>query len=145
VKIKEAIDRIDRLKHNTYNRADKIAWLSMLDDTVKRLIIDNHEGWEDVTFNGYDANTNLDTKLLVPSPFDDMYIKWLEAQIDYANGEYDRYNNAMAMYNTLYNNYSNYYRRNNMPRGVNYTFFGNSNQSASQPAKAIIDVTIKEV
>lgn len=144
MKIKEAIDRIDRLKHNTYSRADKIAWLSMLDDTVKRLIIDTHEGWEDITFSGYDVNTDMDTKLLVPSPFDDMYIKWLEAQIDYANGEFDRYNNAMAMYNTLYNNYSNYYRRNNMPRAVNFSFFGGT-PAASQPAKNIIDVTIKEV
>lgn len=123
MKIIEAITQIDGLKHNTYSEAEKIGWLSRLDGMVKRLIIDAHEGGEDVTYTGYDVNTDLQTEMLVPSPFDEMYIRWLEAQIDYANGEYDKYNNSVLMYQTVYDGYANYYRRNHMPKGRKIKFF----------------------
>ena len=122
MKIIEAINRIDSLKHNTYTQNDKVAWLSRLDSMVKRLIIDTHEGGENITFTGYDDRTDPETELLVPAPFDEMYLRWLEAQIDYHNGEYDKYNNAVLMYQTAYDGYANYYNRNHMPIGkaINY-------------------------
>ena len=123
MKIKDAINQIDGQKHNTYSQAEKISWLSRLDSMVKRLIIDTHEGGEDITFTGYDENTDLETELLVPAPFDEMYIRWLEAQIDYTNGEYDKYNNSILMYQSAYDGYANYYNRNNMPKGKKIKFF----------------------
>ena len=123
MKIVEAISRIDGLKHNTYTQGEKIAWLSRLDSMVKRLIIDTHEGGEDVVFTGYNENTDVYTELLVPEPFDEMYLRWLEARIDYANGEYDKYNNAILMYQTAYDGYANYYGRNHMPKGKKIKFF----------------------
>ena len=109
MKIIEAISRLDALKFNTYTQSDKVDWLSRLDSMVKNLIIDTHEGAEAVTFTGYDDSTSLDTVLLVPSPFDEMYLRWLEAQIDYHNGEYDKYNNAIIMFNTTFEAYKSYY------------------------------------
>ena len=44
MKIIEAINRIDSLKHNTYTQGDKVAWLSELEWDVKKNIIDTHEG-----------------------------------------------------------------------------------------------------
>ena len=123
MKIVEAISRIDGLKHNTYTQGEKIAWLSRLDSMVKRLIIDTHEGGEDVIFTGYDENTDINTELLVPEPFDEMYLRWLEAQMDYANGEYDKYNNSILMYQTAYDGYANYYNRNHMPKGKKIRFY----------------------
>ena len=123
MKIIEAIDTIDHQKHNTYSEKEKIGWLSRLDSMVKRLIIDTHEGGEEITFTGYDENTDLETELLVPAPFDEMYIRWLEAQIDYTNGEYDKYNNSILMYQSAYDGYANYYNRNNMPKGKKIKFF----------------------
>lgn len=123
MKIIEALDRIDSLKHNTYSQADKIAWLSRLDSMVKRLIIDTHEGGEEVTFEGYRPDTDLETEMLVPAPFDEMYLRWLEAQIDYANGEYGKYNNSILMYQTAYDGYQNYYNRNHLPRTRAFKYF----------------------
>lgn len=119
----EAINRIDSLKPNSYTQEDKIAWLSTLDGNIKKEIIDTHEGAEGVIFNGYDADTALDTALLIPAPYDDVYIKWLEAQIDYANGETNRYANSMIMYNTALSAFTRYYNRNNMPKGHQFKFF----------------------
>lgn len=110
----EAINKIDALKYNTYSLADKVDWLSRLDWMVKRQIIDTHEGGDGVSFAGYDENTDLHTVLLVPAPFDEVYIRWLEAQIDYANGETDKFNASIIMYNTAYDAYENYYNRSHM-------------------------------
>ena len=123
MKIIEAIDQIDAQKHNTYSYREKVSWLNRLDGMVKRLIIDTHEGGEDIVFEGYTENTDPRTELLVPSPFDEIYIRWLETQIDYANGEYDHYNNSVAMYQTAYDGYRNWYNRNHMPKGGKIKYF----------------------
>ncbi len=123
MKIIEAINRIDSLKHNTYSQSDKVAWLSELDWDVKRNIIDGHEGDEDVIFTGYDDLTDLQTELLMPAPYDKAYLHWLEAQIDYYNGEYDKYNNAIEMFNTAFNAYQNYYNRTQKPKGQKIKYF----------------------
>ena len=111
----EAISKIDSLKYNTYSQEDKVDWLSRLDWMVKRQIIDTHEGAEAVSFTGYDENTDLHTVLLIPAPFDEVYLRWLEAQIDYANGETDKFNASIIMYNTAYEAFEDYYNRNHMP------------------------------
>lgn len=121
--ISEALTRANAVKPNTYSDVDKIRWLSTLDGFIKEHIIDTHEGGEGVVFNGYDENTDLATELLIPAPHDHIYVHWLEAQIDYANDEYDRYENTMGMYNTAYDNFKNYYNRTHMPKGKKFKYF----------------------
>lgn len=119
----EAINKIDDLKHNTYSQEDKVGWLSRLDSMVKRLLIDTHEGGEGVSFTGYTADTDPDTELLIPEPFDEAYLRFMEMQIDYTNGEYAKYNNSAEMFNKSWNAYQNYYNRTHMPKGQRMTFF----------------------
>lgn len=119
----EAINRIDALKPNNYSQDDKVGWLSKLDGIIKEQIIDTHEDAAVTEFKGYDNDTNLSAELLVPSPYDDIYIRWIEAQIDYNNGEYSKYNNAMAMYNTSYSEYEKHYNRSHMPKGNKLKYF----------------------
>ena len=119
----EAINYIDVLKPNTYSQTEKVRWLSRLDGRVKKEIIDTHEGGEDVVFSEYTDETPLDTVLLIPHPYDEIYALWLEAQFDYANAEYARYNNSISMFNTSYAAFENYYNRNHMPKGQCFKFF----------------------
>ena len=121
--ILEAINRVDSTKPNSYTQVEKVDWLSTLDGIIKNEIIDTHEGGEDVVFAGYDADTSLDTELLVPAPYDDIYIRWLEARIDYANGEFGKYNNSLTAYNDAYSLYAKYYNRKHMPKGNKFKFF----------------------
>ena len=121
--IVEAIEQIDNLKHNTYGQGEKILWLNRVDHMVKTQIIDTHEGSEEVYFYGYDEDTDMETEMLVPAPFDELYLRWLEMQIDYANGEYSKYNNSAEMFNTAYKAYSNHYNRTHMPKGKPMKFF----------------------
>ena len=119
----EAINRIDIMKPNTYEQSEKVKWLSTIDGIIKTEIIDTHEGAEKVTFKGYDDNTALTTELLVPAPYDDIYLRWLDAQIDYANGEYARYNNDVQAYNDAYAAFEKHYNRTHMPKGKKFKFF----------------------
>ena len=122
--ILEALSRVDALKFNTYTASEKVAWLSNLDSAVKNLIIDNHEGGEAISFTGYDENTEMNTVLLVPAPFDEIYLRWMESQINYHNGELEKYNASIIMYNTAFDAYANFYKRNHMPRsrGTRFIF-----------------------
>ena len=122
MKISQAIERLDSLIFNTYSQLDKVKWLSNLDGMVKTHIIDTHEGSEGVHFTGYDDSTDLETELLVAAPHDEMYLRWMEAQIHYHNGEYDKYNNAIIMFNTDYEAYQAYYTRNHLPVSRNRRF-----------------------
>lgn len=119
----EAITRIDALKPNRYSQSEKVKWLSSLDGIIKREIIDTHEGADTVVFDGYNDTTNLDTELLVPAPYDDIYTHYLETQMDYANAEYAKYNNSLARYNTAYSSFERYYNRTHMPIGRNFKYF----------------------
>ena len=120
--IMEAINLLDAIKPNSYKQTEKIRWLATLDGIVKEEIIDTHEGGEAVTFEGYNENS-LMQELLVPHPYDDIYIKWLEAQIDYANGEYNKYNNSITVYNKALADFERYYNRTHMPIGQKFKYF----------------------
>ena len=114
----EAINEIDSVKPNDYTQTEKIKWLSNLDSMIKKEVIDTHEGSEDISFDGYTDQTPIETILLVESPYDTMYIAWLESKIDYHNSEYTRYNNSITNFNDLYTEYVRYYNRTHMPKAV---------------------------
>lgn len=121
--IVEAITKIDELKPNQYTQPTKIAWLSSLDAQIKAEIIDTHEGADGQPFKEYTDNTDIDTVLLVPTPYEDLYIAWLEAKIDYTNGEYTKYNNSITLFNDRYAAFERYYNRTHMPLGTKFKYF----------------------
>lgn len=47
-------------------------------------------------------------ELTAPYPYDKLYTQYLMAQIDYANGEYSKYQNTMQMFNACYTEYVHY-------------------------------------
>lgn len=121
--IMDALYRIDELKPNVFSQEEKIKWLSSLDGVIKSDIIDTHEGGEGIVFLGYKEDVDLKTVLLVPHPYDDIYIRWLETQIDYSNGEYGKYNNSVVAFNDAFSLYRKYYNRTHMPKGNKFTNF----------------------
>ena len=121
--IMDALYRIDELKPNSYSQSEKIKWLSSLDGVIKSEIIDTHEDGEDKVFSGYNEDSDISTELLVPAPYDDIYLRWLEAWIDYANGEIAKYNNSLTAYNDVYDLYQRHYNRTHMPKGKKFKFF----------------------
>ena len=119
--VSQAIARIDRLKPNSFAYPDKLIWLSQLDGTVKKEIIDTHEGGEKTSFTPYDERE--DRELLIPAPYDETYIHYLSAQIDYFNGEYERFNNANSMFESTFSAFRNAYNREHPAKSGGRNYF----------------------
>lgn len=112
----EAITQADETNKNAYSRKQKLVWLSRAEALVRHEVIDAHEGGEYVYFWGCDENPDLDTVLIMPKPYDECYIHYLQAQVYYANEEIDRYNRAMAMFSALFDSFRSYYKKNHTPK-----------------------------
>lgn len=118
--IQSAIDRADEMKPNMMSRKLKIAALSELDGLIHREIILKHEHAEEQeTFTGYDESTDPGTELIAPWPYDEMYAYWLMSRIDDQNLEYDKYENDRLKFNTAYDMFHDWWRRNHMPLSRN--------------------------
>lgn len=61
--------------------------------------------YEDMSQFEYTYASDKDTELLVVFPHTDIYIYWLSAKIDEANGEYNKYQNTMDSYNAAYGDF----------------------------------------
>lgn len=108
--INEAIARVDDLRDNTVATDIKIAWLQMVDQQVYLEIIKGREGAEAMTIPDYRDN-NGGRVLLVPPPYDMLYVYRLEAEICYKSEEIDRQANALTRYNELMDAFAKHYAR----------------------------------
>ena len=66
---------------------------------------------EDMRSLEYTWERDADSEVLVSFPHDNIYDHWLCAQIDQANGEYDKYNNDMEMFNSCLDEFSAWFAR----------------------------------
>jgi len=118
----EALTAIKSMKPNQYDDGTLTRWLAELDARIYEDVIVTHEEGKvykppptgDILLN------DMDISLLVPFPHDDLYIKWLGAQIDFHNGEFERYNNGMVMYNASLQAFADSVNRAYMPKQENF-------------------------
>ena len=88
MRIREAIEMIDRLMPNQYGEEEKVHWLGELDGIADREVFRAHEREEDMgEFTGYPPGVDLDTILMIPFPYEDIYRWNLEMKICDANGK----------------------------------------------------------
>lgn len=119
--IADAIRRVDiSRKGNAYSDGDKIEWLSTIDGIIKREIVDTHHGGHHIHFHGYDRDTDVDTELIAVEPYTDLYLYYLEAQIDMHDGETVKYSNDMVRFNNAYQQYTNWYNRKHMSNAPHF-------------------------
>lgn len=107
----KVIEIVDRLRPNTYDEEDKLRWINELDGQVQRLV------FQEEKIKQYAYPDDMDTELLIPAPFDNVYVHYITAQIDYNNTEYDNYNNSVLMYETQFNEYKKDYIRKHRAKG----------------------------
>jgi hypothetical protein len=114
--INDAITEVDTIKPNQYPDELKVRWLSVLEGKIIDEIILTHQLAEVVEFNGYSID-DMETELIVPDTYADVYIYYLMAMIDSTNNEGLRYQSSMQQFNSAWQDFANYYNRNNMPIG----------------------------
>ncbi len=102
MKVKDAIDYANEMKPNAFSTKTLLGWLNALEGRIaadvfllSKVEIDQLQLTEE----------DMGTTLLVDPPHDDIYPLWLQAKIDEANGEYDKYQNSMQIYNEHYGNF----------------------------------------
>ena len=116
--ILEAVTRADQIRPNELDAAVKLRWLSTLDGQIHTELLSACADRPE-PFLGYDGETELrTTELLVPYPYDELYLHYLIMRIDLAHGELDRYNNEAAQFNRLWQSCAAAYNRNHRPLGV---------------------------
>ena len=103
----EVLSQVDALLPNQYTAAEKLHWLEQAEGFVKREILQ---------MRGELPSISSETVLTVPSPYDEMYRHYVEAQIHYANAEMTRYNNASIAWNNAFLTYRDYCCRTALPR-----------------------------
>lgn len=100
----DAIRWIDDKLHNVYSLEDKLTWLDQVEQMAGQLR-------QRCMGQPGSVAVEQETVLSIPAPYDRLYLYWLEAQIDYTNQEYLKYNNAMALFSGLWQEYANAVRR----------------------------------
>lgn len=115
--VKDAIDLIDSNKPNLYTEEMKVRWLDILDSQIHNDIIKTHKDWDGEEYERIGA---LSDTLIVPFPYDDLYIDYLKMKIDEENGDVTRYNNSRVMFNSSYDNFERFYNKNHLPVGVEH-------------------------
>ena len=108
--INEAIAQVDRMRDNMIPNNIKIGWLSRTDHLIFDEIIAGREGAGDMKFEEYNEEDG-ERELLVPPPYDELYLYKLEAQIYYEQREIKKYASSMALYNQAMTEYSRKYIR----------------------------------
>ena len=115
MRIQEALAALDRLVPNAYENEEKLAWLNEFDAMLYRDVFAEHLPLPE-PFPGYTAQTPLDTELLLPQAYSQMYLWLMEMKLCELNGELRRANNAAAKLNAGLSAFRNWYHRMHLPR-----------------------------
>lgn len=110
----QAISLVDDLKPNAVPQETKLRWLGVLDGLVWRNVAATHRGAQPFEPCGPDSEPGKE--LLIPAPYDTLYRRWLEAQIDLTNGEFERYNASITVFQDEYRVFENDYNRTHTPK-----------------------------
>lgn len=98
--IRQAMEELEYLQGSTVKQETVISWLSRLDGLVNRQLHRGRSLYRE-DFAGYAPDTDPDTELLVPPPYDGVYGAYLARQLYDVLGEIPRSNNAAARYNAI--------------------------------------------
>lgn len=137
MKVYEAISRCDALNPNTVAFADKVKMLSQLDGLIKSETYSNYkfndtESDADIAelVDSFDSGYNPDAQtqaesdmLLVPFPYDDIYVNYLIAQVYLTLGEHNKYNDYINIFNSEMDTFDRYWSRTHkpmIPQKMNY-------------------------
>lgn len=109
MKIKTLIETTRELTHTPLSDAVLLMFLSNCENTILTdVLLAAPENCEEYTAVTTDA-------LLVPHPFDKLYLPYMQAQIYHAEGEFAQYQNYMDLYNEYRDEYARYILSNVSP------------------------------
>ena len=104
--LQQALTRIDTICPNAWDDAAKLLWLNECESMIQTRIL----GTAPEACITYDADTARSTVLLVPAPFDRLYVYYVIAMCDYAAHETAHYADSMMLFNAALDEYAKWYQ-----------------------------------
>lgn len=90
--VKDAIMAANARRANQIPDDTMVGWLSSLDLQLVIDCLNRYRGAEKPGFRGYDLAQDWETELIVPAPWDEIYVHYLCMRIDLENGDMTQYN-----------------------------------------------------
>lgn len=96
--VSELFAYVDHVKQNAFTDSDKLVWLNEIEARIQTEVMLRWQG----EMEQYTLPEDKDTELLLSPPHTAVYRYWLQAMIDFENGEYDKYQNTSGMFNAAW-------------------------------------------
>lgn len=109
--LKSVIDMVDEIKPNAFSNEAKTQWLNECEGLVQTEVL--LFASEEIIAYHYDADK--EKELLAQPPHDKIYWAYLTAMIDFANGEYNKYQNTMQVFNSFFSEFMRWFALNYHP------------------------------
>lgn len=103
--LKQVIDHVDSLKDNAFTYDQKTRWINEIEGQVQTEVFLFRP--DNITQYTWESNQN--TELFVKAPYDSIYDYYLQAAIDFHNGEYDKAQNSIAWFKDKYDAFKKWY------------------------------------
>ena len=103
--LKSVIEYVDEIKPNAFSNEAKTQWVNECEGLVQTEVL----LLADTELISYSYDTDKDKELLVKHPHVKIYWAYLTAMIDFANGEYNKYQNTMQMFNAFFSEYMRWF------------------------------------
>ena len=111
--VSQAIERIDTLSPNMLSHPEKCRHLAAVDERIFYELYRANR----ITPPELPDVSDPAADLMIPSPWDEAYVYYTAAMIEYARCESARYNEHIALFHTRWGGYADHFRRTHLPRG----------------------------
>ncbi len=115
MKVAEIIAHVDELRPNQYDSEQKTRWLSEVEGILIDEVFNMAEG-NHITFDSYRYETDMESETLLPDRYSDVYLHYIKARIEFHDNETELYNKEVMAFQSAYDQYAAWYRRNHMPK-----------------------------
>lgn len=109
--LSSVITQVDDIKPNAFSNDTKTQWLNEAEGLVQTEVL----LWASEEIITYSWAEDRDKELLVQPPHDKLYWAYLCAMIDFANGEYNKYQNTMQLFNSHFSEFMRWFANNYRP------------------------------
>lgn len=107
--ISAIISQVQEVNPTAYSEEKLTSWISELDGKLSIELLKRE------TPVSYSYPEDQNAKVLVPAPYDCLYLYYCIAMCDFFDREMDRYTNDMQMFNAALDDWKSYYQRTNKP------------------------------
>ena len=114
MKVGKLIETVTVLIGQQYDLEMLIGWLNEIEGQVLDQVVNKAQGF-DVEFVPF-TEDDSERELTVPDRFQDVYVNYIRAKVDFTNQETERYNNDAAMFEASWKEYASWHIRNYVPK-----------------------------